>query len=285
MKLQVTIISLFFAFFVCSVQAQDKFISQYKIALNKGFEESIAQKNPTGKEIDFMNYLYRFPILLEDSYTGLSAHIWFRKSWEINFQTLMQYHVNFKNIKLSAMYFPTQNLGYRFGFYRYEQIFTGFYDFPFYENDGSFYVVADKKTKQRVFDKAVYGGIVYRKTINRFQLEGALNGGACIFSPFKVNLFLKKKDSNLLQNIEYQTVSDWYGYILPEISAGYDLFGNAAYNVGIELNASSLITNRAVDFDKTVYSWTSDYYTAVRINPESHLYFRYECDLGIYLKW
>jgi hypothetical protein len=282
---KIIVFSFLMIFFKSNIQAQEKFISHYKIGISKGFEKSIVQKRAINSNIDFMNYTYQYPLLLTDSYTGLFAQISFRNRLEINFQTQMQYHINLKNVRLSMQYFPKNNLGFTAGFYRYEQIFSGFYEYPFTENDGSFFMIADMKAKQRFFDRAIYSGITFRKSINKFRFEGKFNGGACIFSPINVSLFLKQKDNNLIKRVEYKTARIWNGFILPEATVSYDLFSIKNMSYGIELKANSFISNRAVNYNKIIYSWNSDNYSSVIIKPESHFYFRYECDLGLYFKW
>jgi hypothetical protein len=183
------------------------------------------------------------------------------------------------------LYIPNGNLGYDIGFYRYEQVLTGFYAFPFAENDGSSYVIADMKTKQRFFDRAVYAGIVARKSTGKLQLEGKFNAGACIFTPFDISLFLRQMDNNLIRKIEYQTVATWYGYIQPELMLGYNLYQTPNLDFGIEWKAAAIFANRAVAYEKTVFAWTSENPTSSKLSPESHFYFRYNWDLGIYLKW
>ncbi len=272
-------------FCINRLTAQESFISQYKVAIHKGFEESIVPKHTHDENLDFMNYVYRFPLLLEDSYTALSTHLWFRNRMEVNFQALMLYNVNLKNVNFALSYFPKENLGYNVGILRYEQIFTGFYDFPFIENDGSFVDFADRRTKLRVFDRAIYSGLIVRKTINKFQIEGKFNGGAGSFTPFSISLLLKKKDSNLKRKIEYKTFETWYGFIFPEMQVSYIFFKNGRINYGIELQANSLIWNRAVNYAKTTYNWTDQDYSSEMVKRPGHFYFRYEWDLGIYIKW
>lgn len=281
------IVILFFNLLLISgsVCSQKAFIHNYEITLSKGFKETIVQKNEVEKEIDFLNYIYRFPLLLEDAYTGLALGFSVGDKIDFKSKVLFDNAVNFKNYKVSVSIFPRKNLGYRFGFYRYEQVLNRYFDFPFTQTYGYDFLIADLKSKERFFSWTYNTGIIWKAKIKKLQLETSINAGVCSFSQINIDLLLKKHNSNNVLKINYVTFKDWYGMLFPEIEAKYDLFATERYNAGIKFSANSIVTSRQLNYEKLVFENTDEVYKRSLIFPKNHWYFRYDVDLGIYFKW
>lgn len=269
-----------------SLYCQDSaFISSFKFSLSKGVKETRIQTNNQRQELDFLNYNYLFPILLEDAYTGIGLGMVLPNHIEINFHTLMQYKANFKNYKINMCYFPKQYIGFQAGISQYEQIFSEFYDFPFLENDGTYFLIADKKTRLRVKDRTFYAGMLVRKTQSRFQVDGSFNIGIYSFNPFDVSLLLKQQNSNVKKKVEFQSDRQIQVFVKPELSLSYLIFKGKHMDMGMEFNSNAMLSGRSIQYTKTVYTQTMEQFTATQIHPESHLYFRYEIGLGLFVQW
>lgn len=275
-------INLLLSGLVCSQKA---FVHNYEISLSKGFKETIMQKNEVEEEIDFLNYIYRYPLLLEDSYTGLALGFSVGDKIDFKSKVLFDNAVNFKNYKVSVSIFPKKNLGYRFGFCRYEQILNRYFDFPFNLTYGSYYINADFKSKERFFDRTFNAGIVWKAKVKKLQLETSISAGVCSFSQLNVDLFLKEHYSNDVLKINYITFTEWYGMLFPELEANYNLIATERYNAGIKLSANSIVASRQLSYEQLIFENKEDNYTRALVSPKHHLYFRYDVDLGLYIKW
>lgn len=282
-----SIILIFFCLFLtsASVNSQKAFVHNFEITLCKGFKETIVPKNEVGSEIDLMNYMYRFPLLLEDAYTGVSVGMNLGDKLDFKYKVLFDNALNFKNSKASVSFSPKKNFGYKIGFYSYEQVLNRYFDFPFNISYGSYFLIADLKSKERFFDKTYYAGIIWNGKYKKLQIETSLNAGVCSFSQVDIDLFLKKQNSNEILKINYISMKEWDGMIFPELEAKYDLYANKRFNAGIKLSANSIIASRSLNYYKLVYVDREEFSSSILVFPKNHLYFRYEVDMGIYFKW
>lgn len=266
-------------------QAQEPLIHGFNISLSKGFTEILVPRKAHSSEIDFMNYVYNYPLELSDSYTAISLGLKIDSKVELNYKMLMQYTLNFKNINTSIKYNIDNVHGINVGFYRYEQILNRFYDFSYAPEGEHFYLLADLRAKERFFDNTYYAGYFLRMNFSDIKCIANLNGGLCSFNPFEIDLFLKRVNSNDVIKQKYVNRMQWDAFLFPEINFKYDLTYEKKVDMGIEFNANSILSYRSIPYIKTVYTNLTVNQESALFKPDRHLYFRYEFGLGVYLEW
>lgn len=286
MKIRTSILILGFIFIIGSkVYSQDKLIEKYKVSLLFGARDVSRDSLKNNENLDFMNYLHSSHDMMEYQYLGISTHLWFRGNWEADLKIAMFDDFAPNNLNLKAQYFPLKNLGISVGFYSYPQLLN---DFSTYHrlNDLGFYGDMNTNFRQlRIHETGFMVGIVLPINYRIFHCKILLNGGISSLSTFKEIVNQKQINSNLRKEINYSTLMSPALFLFPEIELNFDCFKIRDSKIGIQIQSSWYTVSRSIDYDRTVYEWTSIAPTKERINSPIHHFEKFELDFGIYLIW
>jgi hypothetical protein len=265
--------------------SQDKFIQDYKVSLFFGTRDVSRDSLHNTANIDFMNYLHSSDDMAEYQYLGFSTHLRFRGNWEADIKIAMYDDFAPNNINLKAQYFPIKNLGVSVGFYTYPQLLNDFTTYHRINDEMFFGDISSNFRQMRIHETGIMTGIVLPLNYRALHCTINLNGGVSTLSTFKDVVQQKQINSNLRRQINYSSIASPALFLFPEIELNLDCFKVGNTKIGIQAQSSWYTVSRSIDYNRTVYEWTTIAPTTERIKSPNHHFEKFEIDFGIYMTW
>lgn len=265
--------------------AQEKFIEKKQVALWFGIRDIASDSLGNTGDLDFLNYLHSSADMAEYQYLGLSAHLWFRGSWEADIKVAMYDDFAPNNLNIKALWVPLKNLGFTAGFYTYPQLMNEFNMFHRIEDEG-FYGDTDNNFRQRrIRESGLMAGLVLPFNWHFLHATAYLSGGLSTLSPFDEKVTQKMINGNMKREIRYSTRHSPALFFFPEVELGVDCFSIGNAKAGLRVRSSWYMVSRSIDYSRVTYDWTYDNPIREEVDNPNHNFSKFEFDAGFSLTW
>lgn len=280
------LISIFFILILqfLPLIAQEKFITDYKIAAWFGFRYTDRDSFANNENLDFLNYMVSYPEegTPEYEYLGFSARLWFRNNWQADINIAMFDEFAPNNLNITAQYMPLKNIGITIGFYSQPLLVN---DWPAYHkiNDEGFYGDANRGFRQRyIHEYGIIAGPVIQLDWRFLHFYGKLNAGLSNIGRFEETVRDKKMFSNQVIEYLYETGHSPSFFIMPEGELSFDLFRLKNTKCGFQIQAAGYSSSRSLDYTRTTWTWMRENPLKEEIDNPLHRIRKMEMDAGIY---
>jgi hypothetical protein len=240
------------------------------------------------ENLDFMNYLYRQENAAEYGFISLNFRMAPTEKIEVSATAVLLSDLSPNQLNLDVRYkMAEQDRPLGWG------LIGSFFIYPQYlENYNSYHILrdtgftADLNSNFRqisIFDLGFAIGPTMNYHYKRFHTELSFRTGISGFVAFDESIYQKKTDANLRREYLYETRFSPAVFFMPEAEAGFDLISSGRTNFGIMLRAGGMWSNRAINYTRTTYTWTSENSVSNDIKPDKKWYRKTEMQGGFYI--
>jgi hypothetical protein len=120
---------------------------------------------------------------------------------------------------------------------------------------------------------------------DKLKLQLVCNLGMSSFMKEEATFYHKKKQSNERLQYHYTTKNDFQPFIQPKIDVRVKACKVKQISYGFLLNTSYYYSNRSLNYTRTIQTWTSENTLTEQIKSPKHSYSRFECNVGLFLRW
>ncbi|MBW6489663.1 MAG: hypothetical protein K0B15_00580 [Lentimicrobium sp.] len=244
---------------------------------------------PTGADIDFMNYLNDG----NDGYYGVMNFgltfapdsIWTFGADMSMLSDMLPNHLRIDVMRRINIISPQWDWGLKAIIYAYPQYLNEFNRFHKETDSG---IVADLNTNYRqitLFDLGISAMPYASYTNKRFQAIMGSGIGFSSFEQFNERILQKKQGGNLRREIRYETLYSPAITSHSEAEATYDFLHDRRVSLGIIAKAELLMTFRDISYKRTIFTWTDDNYVENEIHPDKKFYAKSEFSMGLYFRF
>lgn len=264
-----------------------KMIEDIKISTWYGTREITCANFPATSNLDFMEYLDANSEYPEDDYAGLATRIKFKGNWEADLRFTVNSGWRPSGFTVKVNHFPFKYLGLSAGIFGYPYYINAF-DLYHTSRDLEYYTdIRHYSThKQRlVSDIGIFTGLVIPLHFKFLHSILQLNGGISSFSKFSESFGQKRINSNLKREIFYDTQNSFSWFLMPEAVVYIDLIKMKNLRFGIQTQMSWYTTNKYVNYQRTISTWTSNNPVVEQIKNPKHPLKKFEFNVGTYFRW
>ena len=274
--LQIVSVSLF---------AQGLDINNKEITFSFGFSEYNVQKFPANDDLDFLNYAYSDPEILDFGLLKLGYKFNFLSDFSTDMKLIMQSDLAPVNYDVSVSYRFNEMVGIGIG-----SMLTNTYVsyFEEYQHQAlSEYYLMDENLRQfKAYDLGFYVSPILLPIQNdRFRATIKCDVGLSSFLREQTAFYHKRKLSNERLLYDYHTKMTFQPYVNPKVELRLKAFKVKFISVGFLLNTNFFLSNRSINYNRTIQQWTADNEQINKVKPNKHHYSRFEMDFGLYIKW
>lgn len=277
---------LLMLFFLCLVNiqilAQKVPIRNQEFFMTLGFSDFVIDKLQPNENIDFLNYMnsnndyivlklgYRF-----DFFSKMSADI----------KLIMMDDIRPDNYDVSVHYFIKPWVGIGIGSMLNKNFTSEFENFQTQLLPNYHLLDMNAKTFQ-FYDLGFYVSPTLKPIhTDLVQIQFTLDLGLSSFMKEETDFQHKKKLSNELLLYKYQTELNFQPYIQPKVDVRLNMFNINGAFIGLLLNSNLYYTNKSVNYNRSIQTWTSENNSTKQIMSGKHNYSRLELNAGLFLKW
>lgn len=267
------------------LHCQQSFIEDYSVSLYFGIKEVQRDSFANTENLDFMNYMYAGDNYLDYEYIGISTDLMFKGNWETSVQLAFLDDLTLTKLHLSARYFPFPELGFLLGFSGDGMLMNEFSTYHKSNDEG---LIGDINTNYRQsthFDLGMAGGIIYRQQAGRIELDLGLLGGMSTILPFEEKVSQKEAEGNLRRMIYYSTHYSFNPFVMPSAKLVFTLVDRENLRWGLQMQGDWHIASKSIDYDKTVFSWTTAGKEVISVTGPKHQYHSKSLDVGFFVSW
>lgn len=276
-----------------SLTAQNSIITNQEYSISIGLADVNINRFTLNENIDFLNYLgieddidsntgyYEYPyILVKHNY---KADLFSKIAIDLNlilFESLIP-----DNYDVSARYFLKPWLGIGAGSMLNKNWISGFEQY--HKELLPDHYLGDLNHKQiKVYELGFYLSPTFKPIDNKnFRIQIKCDIGLSSFSQKETSFNYKKKLSNKRIRYYYATKENFQPYFWPKIDAKLKVFTIKETSFGFVLNSNYYYSNRSIDYNRTIQTWTLENKTSTLIRSHKHQYTRFELNIGIYVAW
>ena len=255
-----------------------------KVSLWYGIRDISCTQYPANSNLDFLNFLKANKAYPEDDYLGFATVIRFGGKWEADLRFTVNSGWNPSAFNLKARYFPVKQIG----------LSAGVFGYPYYINNFELYhktrdleyytdIRDNSNFKQRVAtDLGIQAGIAVPWHARFFHTQFQFHGGVSSFSRFSESFGQKRINANLKREILYKTQPSFNWFVMPEAEINLDLLRIKNLRMGIQVQASYYLTNKYINYQRIISTWTYDSPLVEDISSPRHRLDKLEIDFGVY---
>jgi hypothetical protein len=269
-----------------SAMAGEKFLTTKRASLWFGTRELFIENTHSTAQLDFLDYADNYQ-MGEYFVLGFSIQLEGRGPSIINLDVFTSDDIIPTSFYLDYQYNILPWLGLNLGFMQYPFLITG-YD-EFYKNtDLDFFTDGGPNANSRQSrhnDFALTFGPSIMLEGNAGFVFLHINGAYSNLIPFVESFRQKKIDSNLRREIIYKAGTSSSFFLFPSIRIGKDIASISGKQLGIELQASTYIGSRKINYSKTIRQWTEENAQSDQITNKNHPFRKTDVNLGLYLRF
>lgn len=267
------------------LHSQQSFVEDYSVSLYFGVKDVQRDSFANAEHLDFMNYMYAEDNYLDYEYIGISSNLVFKGNWETSVQLAFLDDLTLTKLHLSARYFPFPNIGFLLGFSGDGMIMNEFSTYHKGNDEG---LIGDINTNYRQsshFDLGMAGGVIYRQRIRWLEVDLGMTAGMSSVLPFDEKVSQKEAQGNLRRMIFYNTHYTFNPFITPSAKLAFTLVDRENLRWGMQIKGDWHISSKSIDYNKTVYSWTTSGKEVISVQSPKHQYHSKSMDVGFFVSW
>lgn len=274
--LQIAFVNLF---------AQGLDITNKEFTLSFGFSEYNVQKFPTNDDLDFFNYAYTDPEILDFGLLKLGYRFDFLSNFSADIKLMIQSDLAPSNYDFSISYRLNEKFGIGIGSMLTNTYVSYFEEYQ-YQTLPEYYLTDENLRQFKAYDLAFYVSPVFLPIQNdRFRATIKCDIGLSSFLREQTTFYHKRKLSNERLLYDYHTKMTFQPYVNPKVELRLKAFNVKSTSVGFLLNTNFFYSNRSINYNRTIQQWTADNEHVDKIKSPKHNYSRFEMDFGMYIGW
>jgi hypothetical protein len=274
--LQIASVSLF---------AQGLDIKNKEFTFSFGFSEYNVHEFPINDDLDFLNYAYSDPEILDFGLLKLGYRFDFLSNFSADMKLIMQSDLVPNNYDFSVSYRLNKKFGIGIGSMLTNTYISYFEEYQ-YQTLPEYYLTDENLRQFKAYDLAFYVSPHFSPIQNdRFRATIKCDIGLSSFLREQTAFYHKRNLSNERLLYDYHTKIVFQPYVNPKVELRLKTFEVKSASVGFLLNTNLFISNRSINYNRTIQQWTSDNEQVDKIKTPKHNYSRFEMDFGLYIKW
>ena len=265
--------------------AQGLDIKNKEFTFSFGFSDYNVQKFPANDDLDFLNYAYSDPEILDFGLLKLGYRFDFLSNFSVDMKLIMQSDLAPDNYDFFVSYRLNEKFGIGIGSLLTNTYVSYFEEYQYQALPE--YDLTDENLRQfKAYDLAFYASPIFLLIQNvRFRATMKCDIGFSSFLKEKAVFYHKRNLSNEWLLYDYHTKIAFQPYVNPKVELKLKTFEVKSASVGFLLNTNLFISNRSINYNRTIQQWTADNQHVDRIKSPKHNYSRFEIDFGLYIKW
>lgn len=265
--------------------AQGLGIKNKEISVSFGFSEYNVQKNPKNNDLDFLNYAYSDPEILDFGLLKLGYEFDFLSNFSADMKLIMQSDLAPVNYDVSLSYRFNEKVGIGIGSMLSNTYISYFEEYQ-YQALPEYYLLDENLRQFKAYDLAFYASPIFLPIQNdRFRAALRCDIGLSSFLRKQTSFYHKRKLSNELLLYDYQTEITFQPYVNPKVELILKAFKVKSTSVGFLVNTNYVFSNRSINYNRTIQRWTAGNEHVEKIKSPKNIYSRFEMDFGLYMKW
>lgn len=274
--LQIVSISLF---------AQGWDVKNKELTFSFGFAEYDIQKHPTSDNLDFINYAYSDPDILDYGLIKIGYKFGFLAKYSADIKLMMQSDLAPVNYDVSVSYHFNKMLGIGVGSMLTNTYIMDFEEYH-YQAFPEYYLLDENSRQFKAYDLGFYISPFLSPIQNdKFRATIKCDIGLSSFLKEHTAFYHKRKLSNERLLYDYQTIMTFQPYVNPRLELRLQAFKVKTTSVGFLLNSNFFYSNRSMNYNQTTQQWNTENEQFNKMKLTKHNYSRFEMDFGLYVKW
>ncbi len=268
-----------------SLFAQNQVLKNQEFSLSLGIGELDIEKFAPNKNLDFINYIDYDPDYTDYIVLKLGYKFDFLSKMSADINLIMLDDIIPDNYDISAHYFIKPWIGIGIGSMLNKNWITYFEEYHT-QTLPDYYMMDENVRQFTTYDLGFYLSPALKPIDNDiFKLQIKCDLGMSSFRKEEATFLHKKKLSNERLQYHYETIRDFQPYIQPKIDIRLKAFHIKEASFGFLLNSNYFLSDRSINYYRTIQTWTSDNEIKEQIEPAKHKYSRFELNMGMFLKW
>mgnify|MGYP006283677041 CR=1 FL=1 len=265
--------------------AQGLDIKNKEFTFSFGFSEYNVQKFSITDDLDFLNYAYSDPDILDFGLLKLGYRFDFLSNFSADMKLIIQSDLVPDNYDFSISYCFNKKLGIGIGSMLTNTYVSYFEEYQ-YQAFPEYYLMDENLRQFKAYDLAFYASSIFLPIQNdRFRATIKCDIGLSSFLREQTAFYHKRNLSNERLLYDYHTKIVFQPYVNPKVELRLKTFEVKSASVGFLLNTNLFISNRSINYNRTIQQWTADNEHVDKIKTPKHNYSRFEMDFGLYIKW
>ena len=265
--------------------AQGLDVKNKEFTFSFGFSEYNVQKFPANDDLDFLNYAYSDPEILDFGLLKLGYRFDFLSNFSADMKLIMQSDLAPDNYDFFVSYRLNEKFGIGIGSLLTNTYVSYFEEYQ-YQALPEYYLTDENLRQFKAYDLAFYASPIFLLIQNdRFRATMKCDIGLSSFLKEQAVFYHKRNLSNERLLYYYHTKIAFQPYVNPKVELKLKTFEVKSASVGFLLNTNLFISNRSINYNRSIQQWTADNEQVDKIKSPKHNYSRFEMDFGLYIKW
>lgn len=267
-------------------EAQEPLLRVKHASLWFGTRNLFVEKLPLEQTLDFFNYANDYEYG-EYFLLGISLQLQGRKPWIFSVDAFTSDDIIPTSVRLNFQYKLLPWLGIDAGFIQYPMLLTGYEQYfklrytDFY-TDGGQYANLRQIT---IHDYSFTAGPSLHFESKTGFLSINFNLAYSRLLPFIETFSQKKINGNLRQESIYTTTPSSGFFFYPLIILGKNIYHFADASLGLQLQMSTLMGSRSINYTHTLRQWTDSNSYTTEITTNKHVFRLTDISMGIYWRF
>lgn len=266
---------------------QSGFQERFSFDLQFGSRSYHRDSLPSGKDIDFLNYLATGSGWNASQYIDLGLSLKTSEKWA--FTATLKLLSDFRpgHLGISAQYIhPTNPRKFSLGAhadFNFNRLTINQFNQYHAIKDSGFIADLNPNYRQRDLTDIRVGISPYIElNPGRFHLKLTSGIGINLFIPFSETIVQKKEGSNLKREIRYETHNGPALYLAPDLTVRFDIVRSGKRSFGLLMKGALLYSKRTLPYTRSTDIWTYENTTEEDISPEKTWFRRRDLSFGVY---
>ncbi|HPR31989.1 MAG TPA: hypothetical protein PLK12_07835 [Prolixibacteraceae bacterium] len=263
------------------LRAQDR-QQRIEFSITSGYRHVDVERQQPGIDFDFLNYAK--PVRMHSlSNRGLGVEYHVNDKLHVGLTGFFFNNLKPEELDFFSDYFFSDYLGLDLMIYLKTFCMLDFEIGQHNTNPG--YIDLDRNRREfQTGDLGFSFSPILRLNIfRRVEVLMMCNLGLASFLEEETWLYLKKQFSNEIQGYHYQTKLAFQPYINPRINLRIKVLEGERGVLGILYNTNFFYSERSMNYDRSVHTWTEGNTVAQKVEPPKHTFYRYEINAGIFV--
>jgi hypothetical protein len=263
-------------------QENKKLIDSIQISINSGVRSIACDSIAMNNYPDYVNGICNFN---QSVFIDLDFSLYWNKNISSKIQWMIIDSYLFNNFNITTDFYPFKYFGVSLGYSTFDYFIENYN--RFYELNYSQYDIIDDDNffQRRASDHAIIIGPVFRFQSNNFAFNLSLYGGYIENKPFTETITLKQRNSNSIQQYKIETTAQRTNLFNPVLNVDYFFIETKKTIMGVQLKGSLLMCDKSIDYQQTIYHWTTNNSETTTVQNSKHKFIKYEFGIGFTLKW